>query len=80
MASEQSREGGKAEVCLVAVSGRAATAVMPLGILRRHWTTIPVLTPHRTLVSFPLQDCRQACPSSMNVALSKDGSDASFMH
>jgi hypothetical protein len=80
MASEQSREGERAEVCLAAVSDPAATAVMPLGILRRHRMMSPVPTAHRTLVGFPMQDCRQACPSSMDEALSMDGSDASFMH
>jgi hypothetical protein len=79
MALEQSRKGERAEVCLTAVSDRAVTAVMPQGILRWHLTMIPVRTAHRTLVSFPMQDCRQACPLSMNEALSKDDRDALFL-
>jgi hypothetical protein len=79
MASEHSREGERAEACLAAVSDRVGTAVMPQGILRWHLTMIPVRTAHRTLVSFPMQDCRQACPLSMNEALSKDDHDGSFL-
>jgi hypothetical protein len=79
MASEQSREGGRAEACLAAVSDRAVTAVMPLGISSWHRTMSPVLAAHRILVNFPMQGCRQACPLSMDEALSKDGCAVSLV-
>jgi hypothetical protein len=57
MASEQSREGERAEVCLAAVSDRAVTAVMPLGNLTRHRTMNRFL---RHAASWSTSPCRIA--------------------